>query len=116
MKKLLFSALVFSVFFAVGCGEKSDPKFSDSDITPDNETEDESSDYETSDVIQDDNETSDQSEVKNDEIADLDKNDEAQDFDEVPDNDPGCIGTELKCEGTKLYSCDNGNWKVEKDC
>lgn len=121
MKKIRF-ILFLSFFLVVGCGDGSGPKFSDSEAISDNENEttDDLSSDEVSDEIQNDNGTSDQNEVKDEEVdeesTDPDKNDETVDVDEVPDDGPECIVSELKCEGTVLYSCDNGSWIVEKDC
>lgn len=112
MKKFLTTTVfVMALFTFMSCGETSTQAKTDDDKVADDTGVTDSDAGETEDK------NDERTDEKNDETVDDVVNDETTDDDgETTDDAPTCKNDEMKCEGTVLTWCKNGEWTTVKDC
>lgn len=111
VKNLWSVVLIFMLaVFTVSCDKSSDPK-TDVDEAAVTDTDNSENAADT------DNPEADDVENKDGDVTDNENNDSVTNENEQSDEEVSeCTENEMKCEGTVLKWCQNGTWKVVKDC
>jgi hypothetical protein len=101
MKKILLALIFFIIIAFVSCDSTSDPKVDDDSLNDGVSLADED------DVQNDDDDKDEPDDVVTDDKDEVHPDDEIQ---------PECKADEMKCDGTVLMWCKDGEWTTVKDC